>query len=123
MFCDQILYPPRPAGPSRKVGWIISTFLDIAKILKWNYLLVQKRPQEENYWKGQKKTQWSKKQLLLLNNLESIYIFNIVVRLSKSIFRLILTYEDMNMYIAVAKNGSYEIAAKSDGLATPQECA
>ena len=29
----------------------------------------------------------------------------------------------MNMYIAVAKNGSYEIAAKSDGLATPQECA
>ena len=73
MFCDQILYPPRPAGPSRKVGWIISTFLDIAKILKWNYLLVQKRPQEENYWKGQKKTQWSKKQLLLLNNLESIY--------------------------------------------------
>jgi len=29
----------------------------------------------------------------------------------------------MNMYIAVAKNGSYEIAAKSDGLATPRECA
>ena len=31
-------------------------------------------------------------------------------------------HSKMNMYIAVAKNGKYEIIEKSNGMVDPQEC-